>query len=94
MLKDLLYISAGGLLTLQDKIKKELNALEERGKLTKEDSEAFINRLYDRAETEHEKNIKYFKEVLEELNLATKDDIKAIEEKVDILEKKLNEKWA
>lgn len=92
MLKDFLYISAGGFLTMQDRIKKELNALEKRGKLTKEDSQAFINKLYDRAEAEHEKNINYFKEVIKELNLATKDDLKALEEKIESLEKQLNEK--
>lgn len=92
MLKDFLYISAGGFFTMQDRIKKELNALEKRGKLTKEDSQAFINKLYDRAEAEHEKNINYFKEVIKELNLATKDDLKALEEKIESLEKQLNEK--
>lgn len=92
MLKDLLYIGAGGVLTLKDRIEKELKALEERGKLTKEDSKAFIDKLYDRAEIEHNKNIEYFKTVIDELNLATKDDIKSLEEKLQTLEKKLNDK--
>lgn len=92
MLKDLLYIGAGGVLTLQDRIKKELKALEERGKLTKEDSDAFIDKLYGRAKEEHEKNMEYFKEVVNELNIATKDDIKSLEARLEALEKKLNAK--
>ena len=92
MLKDLLYISAGGVLTLQDRVKKELEALQRRGKLTKEDSKAFIDKLYDRAKVEHEENMEYFKEVIGELNLATKDDIESLKEKIENLEKKLNEK--
>ncbi|NLK66432.1 MAG: hypothetical protein GX282_03035 [Campylobacteraceae bacterium] len=92
MLKDLLYIGAGGLLTIQDRVRKELNALEERGKITKEDSDAFIDKLYDRAKAEHDKNMEYFREVVGELNLATKDDIEALKEKIESLEKQLNEK--
>ena len=33
MLKDMLYITAGGFLTIKDRVQKELNALENRGKI-------------------------------------------------------------
>ena len=89
MLKDILYITAGGFLTIKDRVQKELNALENRGKITKEDSKAFIDRLYERAEAEHRQNMEYFKEVASELNLASKDDIARVEKKLDEILKKM-----
>lgn len=83
MLKDVLYIGAGGVLTLKDKVQKELDALQNRGKITKEDSKAFVDKLYQRAQDEHNENIEYFKDVIDELNLATKDDILRLEKKLD-----------
>lgn len=89
MLKDMLYITAGGVLTIKDRVQKELNALENRGKITKEDSKAFIDKLYERARTEHNKNMEYFKEVANDLNLASKDDIARVEKKLDEILKKM-----
>ncbi|MCZ6105562.1 hypothetical protein O6B97_05095 [Campylobacter ureolyticus] len=89
MLKDMLYITAGGFLTIKDRVQKELNALENRGKITKEDSKAFIDRLYERARAEHNENMEYFKEVVNELNLASKDDIARVEKKLDEILKKM-----
>jgi polyhydroxyalkanoate synthesis regulator phasin len=82
MLKDLLYIGLGGALLAKEKVEKELNELVEKGKLNKEEAQ----KLIDKAKTKGEEEEKEFKaklkeavrEVLEEMNLATKDDIEAL----------------
>lgn len=85
MLKDILYIGLGGFLEVKERIEKELKALEEKGKINKEDSKNFLKSLYEKGEEEHNKHCeakkKFIKELIEEFNIATKDDIKALEEK-------------
>ncbi|ASM34746.1 Uncharacterized conserved protein [Campylobacter sputorum subsp. bubulus] len=87
MLKDILYIGLGGFLATKDKIQKELDALEQKGKLSKEDSKAFLKSLYEKGEDEHERHMQILKDILKDiikdLNLATKDDIEKLEKKID-----------
>ncbi|NLY03242.1 MAG: hypothetical protein GXZ15_00095 [Campylobacter sp.] len=87
MLRDLLYISAGAGLEIKDRVLKELKALEDIGKISKDDSKTFLKGLYDRGENMHNEHMDEFKECLKqalgELNLATKDDIDRIEKKID-----------
>ena len=82
MLKDLMYIGLGSALLAKEKVEKELNEMVEKGKLSKEEAQNFI----DKAKTKGEEEEKEFKnklkesirEVLEEMNIATKDDIEAL----------------
>lgn len=87
MLKDMLYIGLGGFLATKEKIQKELDALEEKGKLNKEDTKSFLKSLYEKGEDEHEKHMQILKDIMKEaikdLNLATKDDIEKLEKKID-----------
>ncbi|PSM52755.1 hypothetical protein CBLAS_0879 [Campylobacter blaseri] len=87
MFKDLFYIGLGGFLEAKERIEKELKALEEKGKISKEDSKDFLKNLYNKGEEEHSKHCdakkKFIKELIEEFNIATKDDIKALEEKIE-----------
>jgi len=82
MLKDLFYIGLGGALLAKEKVEQELNELVEKGKLNKEEAQ----KLIDKAKTKGEEEEKEFKaklkeairEVLEEMDLATKSDIEAL----------------
>ncbi|KYJ86189.1 hypothetical protein [Sulfurovum riftiae] len=82
MLKDLIYIGLGGALLAKEKVEKELNELVEKGKLNKEEAQ----KLIDKAKTKGEEEEKEFKaklkeairEVLDEMDLATKADIEAL----------------
>jgi polyhydroxyalkanoate synthesis regulator phasin len=79
MLKDILYTGLGGALLLKDRVEEGLVKLEERGKLSKDDTKQFLDDLKARGEEENEKYKEQLKEalreVIEELGLATKEDI-------------------
>ncbi len=82
MLKDLIYIGLGGALLAKEKVEEELSELVEKGKLNKEDAQSFIDKAKVKGE-EEEKEFKahlkeLIKETLEEMNVATKEDIKAL----------------
>ena len=82
MLKDLIYIGLGGALLAKEKVEKELNELVEKGKLNKEEAQKFIDKAKVKGE-EEEKEIKSrikeaLREVLDEMDLATKKDIEAL----------------
>ncbi len=82
MLKDLISIGLGGALLAKEKVEKELNELVEKGKLNKEEAQKFIDKAKVKGE-EEEKELKTrlkeaIKEVLEEMDLATKKDIEAL----------------
>jgi polyhydroxyalkanoate synthesis regulator phasin len=82
MLKDLIYIGLGGALLAKEKVEKELDEMVEKGKLNKEEAQ----KLIDKAKAKGEEEEKAFKaklkeavrEVLDEMNLATKADIEAL----------------
>ena len=82
MLKDLITIGLGGALLAKEKVEKELGELVDKGKLNKEEAQSFIDKAKVKGEAE-EKEFKahlkdVIKETLEEMNVATKEDIKAL----------------
>jgi len=82
MLKDLFYIGLGGALLAKEKVEQELNELVEKGKLNKEEAQKLIDKAKAKGE-EEEKEVKAklkeaIREVLEEMDLATKSDIEAL----------------
>ena len=82
MLKDLIYIGLGGALLAKEKVEEELSELVEKGKLNKEEAQSFIDKAKVKGE-EEEKEFKahlkeVIKETLEEMDVATKKDIKAL----------------
>lgn len=85
MLKELIYTGLGGALLLKERVDEEVEKLQEKGKLSKEDADTFMNKLKTRGEEEEEKvktQLKEaLKEVIEEMGLATKADIEALREK-------------
>lgn len=85
MFKELLYTGLGGALLLKERVDEEIDKLQKKGKLSKEDADTFIKKLQTRGEEEEEKvkdKIKEaLKEVIEEMGLATKVDIEALKER-------------
>lgn len=84
MIKDILYTGLGGALLLKERVDEEIEKLQERGKLSKADADAFLEKLQTRGEEEEEKlksQIKEaLKEVIDEMGLATKKDIEALKD--------------
>ncbi|MFT7824885.1 MAG: hypothetical protein ABXS92_08995 [Sulfurimonas sp.] len=85
MIKDILYTGLGGALLLKERVDEEIEKLQEKGKLSKEDADKFLEKLQNRGEEEEEKlkeRIKEaLKEAIDEMGLATKADIEALKEK-------------
>lgn len=85
MIKEILYTGLGGAMLLKERVEEEVEKLQEKGKLSKEDADTFIEKLKTRGEEEEEKLKKEIKEalkeVIDEMGLATKADIEALKEK-------------
>lgn len=79
MLKEIFYTGLGGALLVKERVEEELKKLEERGKLSSDESKSFLENLKTRGEKEEERfkeELKSaIKEVIEELGIATKKDI-------------------
>lgn len=85
MLKELLYTGMGGALLLKEKVEEELKKLEEKGKISTTDTKTFLESLKSKGEDE-EKRLKEelkaaVREVIEELGIATKQDIESLKTK-------------
>ena len=82
MIKEIIYTGLGGAVLLKERVDEEIKKLEEKGKLSKEDADKFLEKLQTRGEEEEEKlksRIKEaLKEVIGEMGLATKADIEAL----------------
>jgi len=82
MLKDLIYIGLGGALLAKEKVEKELSELVDKGKLNKEEAQSFIDKAKVKGEEEEKEFNAHLKEViketLDEMGLATKEDIKTL----------------
>ena len=85
MIQELLVTGLGGALLLKERVDEEITKLQERGKLSKEDAQTFLEKLKTRGQEEEERlksHIKEaLKEVIEEIGLATKADIEALKDK-------------
>ena len=84
MLKELIFTGLGGALVLKDKIEDELIKLEEKGKLDTKDAKSFLESLEQKGKENDEKfkeELKSkMKEIIEELGLATKEDLAKLKE--------------
>ena len=79
MLKDMLYTGLGMGVLLKEKVENEIQKLEDEGKLKKDDAASLLDSLSTKGQ-EEEKRVKEIfkksiKEVIDELGLATKEDI-------------------
>ena len=82
MLKEMIYTGIGGAMLMKERVEEEMKRIEEKGKLSKEDAQQFLDDLKVRGEEEESKvkaQIKEaVKEAIEELGLATKEDIEKL----------------
>lgn len=84
MLKDILYTGLGAVAILKEKVEEEMKKLEESGKIKKDDAKSFIDSLITKgkeSDDELKNKIKdTIKEVIDELGIATRDDIAKLKE--------------
>lgn len=84
MLKEMIFTGLGGALLLKEKVEEELKTLEEKGKIKTDDAKSFLESLEKKGKEEDERikcKIKdMFKEVLDELGVATKADLEKLKE--------------
>lgn len=89
MLKDILYTGLGMGVVIKEKVENEIQKLTDEGKLKKEDATSLVESLSTKGK-EEENRLKELlkssiKEVIDELGLVTKEDIKNLK---DALSKK------
>ena len=84
MLKDILYTGLGMGVVLKEKVESEIKKLEEEGKLKKDDAASLVESLSSKGKEEEERIKELFKasikEVIDELGLATKEDIEKLKD--------------
>ena len=87
MLKDLLYLGLGSVVLLKEKVESELETLKEKGKISEDDIKQIIQNAKEKGKDEEDRVKSIIKEalkdVIDELNLATKEDIQNLEKKFE-----------
>jgi polyhydroxyalkanoate synthesis regulator phasin len=84
MLHNLLYTGIGAAALMKEKVEKEMQKLQEEGKIKTSDAKSFLESIEQKGKDE-EKRFKEelksaLKEVIEELGLATKEDLAKLKE--------------
>ena len=86
MIKELIFTGLGGALVLKEKIEEELKKLEEKGKIDTKDAKSFLESLEQKGKESDEKfknELKStLKEIIDELGLATKEDLQKLKEEL------------
>ena len=84
MLKNLLYSGIGVALVLKEKVEDEVKKLEDQGKLKKDDAKNFLDSIEKKGKDEEAKFKEQLKstlkEVIKELDIATKADLQKLKE--------------
>ena len=84
MLKELIFTGLGGALVLKEKIEEELKKLEEKGKLDTKDVKSFLESLEQKgkdSDAKFKEELKAtIKEIIDDLGLATKEDLEKLKE--------------
>jgi polyhydroxyalkanoate synthesis regulator phasin len=84
MLKDLLYAGIGAAVVMREKVEAEVKKLEESGKIKTDDAKSFLESIEQKGKEEQtrlKEEIKSaLKEVIDELGLATKEDLEKLRE--------------
>jgi polyhydroxyalkanoate synthesis regulator phasin len=86
MLKEMILTGLGATVFIKDRVEDELKKLKEEGKIDSGDIKGFVESLenkgreQDKEFKEHLK--KHIKEVIDELNLATKDDLEQLKKEL------------
>ncbi|MBN2825599.1 MAG: hypothetical protein JXQ76_09760 [Campylobacterales bacterium] len=86
MLKEILYTGIGATALLKEKVEEEIKKLEDKGKIKTDDAKSFLESIEQKGKEEDEKLKTKFKEMLkeiiDELGIATKDDIQKLKEEL------------
>lgn len=86
MLKELIYSGLGAAVIVRQKVEDEIKTLEKKGKIKKSDAKEFLKTLEKKGKIEDKKIKKQIKslikEVINELDLATKKDLKKLKEEL------------
>lgn len=84
MFKDLLYAGIGAAVVMREKVEAEVKKLEESGKIKTDDAKSFLDSIEQKGKEEQNRikeEIKSaLKEVIDELGLATKEDLEKLKE--------------
>lgn len=84
MFKEFMHTGFGIVAAIGEKVEEELKKLEEKGKIKTEDTKSFLKSLEEKGVEEEQKFKENFKkmikEVLDELGIATKEDIEKLKE--------------
>lgn len=84
MLKNLIYTGIGAAMVLKEKVEDEVKKLEEEGKLKTADAKSFMESIEQKGKEEEvkfkEQLKSALKEVIDELGLATKEDLQKLKE--------------
>jgi polyhydroxyalkanoate synthesis regulator phasin len=82
MLKELLYTGMGAATVIKEKVEQEIKVLEEKGKIKTDDAKSFLDSIEKKGKEEEQKakeQVKsILKEVIDELGIATKDDLEKL----------------
>lgn len=86
MLEKLFFTGLGAAAVLKDKVESEIKTLEEKGKIKTDDAQSFLESIEQKGKEEDQKlkdeMKKILKEVIDDLGLATKDDIVKLKEEL------------
>jgi len=86
MLKELLHTGIGAGLVIKEKVEEEVKRMEESGKIRTDDAKSFLESIEKKGKEEEQKNkekIKsMLKEIIDDLGLATKDDLEKLKQEL------------
>ena len=86
MLQNLIFASLGAATLLKEKVESEINTLEQKGKIKTDDAKFFLESIEQKGKDEEQRIKdefkKHLKEVIDELGLATKEDIQNLKEEL------------
>lgn len=86
MLKDLIYAVIGATTLLKERVEEEVKKLQEQGKLKGDDAKSFLESIEQKGKEEDdkfkEKLKSTLKEIIDELGLATKEDLQSLKEEL------------
>lgn len=86
MIKELLYTGIGAATMIKERVEEEVKKLEESGKINKDDAKSFLESIESKGKEEEERMKSMIKdslrEIIDELNIATKEDIEKLKEEL------------
>jgi len=86
MIKELLYTGIGAATLVKERVEEEVKKLEESGKINRDDAKSFLESVESKGKEEEERMKNMIKdslrEIIEELNIATKDDLEKLKEEL------------